>query len=318
VLPQHTRDLMLGLLIGLVLGIGAVTLLEQLDIRVHSQDEFAEGTGMPMLGRLPRVGKEVAKDASLLVLDEPDGPTAEAFRMLRGNLDFINVDGEIQSIMVSSPSQGEGKSTTVCNLAVTLARTGKHVIVVDCDLRRPRVHHYFGMKNRHGVSTVVTGHASVGDALQVVRPPAETASEPARPSEGRGGSLRVLTSGPLPPNPGEIVTSRSIATLIQDLTTQSDLVLVDAPPFLAVGDAAALSRAVGGIMVVMRLGTITKTMLKETADFLEPLPCRKLGIVATNLPTEGAGYRYEYRRAKAEEEPATPSSLTAPDVPVAP
>ena len=133
ILPQHTRDLMIGILIGFVLGVGAVVLLEQLDVRIHTVDDMSLLLGLPVIGRLPH-RRDKAKD-SLATLSEPSGPVAEAFRMLRGNLEFVDVDDEVKAIVFSSATQGEGKTTTLCNLALTLARAGKRVLIADCDLR---------------------------------------------------------------------------------------------------------------------------------------------------------------------------------------
>jgi non-specific protein-tyrosine kinase len=249
-------------------------------------------------------------------MTEPSSSGAEAFRMLRGNLEFMDIDDKVRSILVTSCTQGEGKTTTLCNLAVTLARSGKRVIVLDCDLRRPRVHHYFGLKNANGVSTVVAGKCSITDAVQDVRVPVLEEADGSQPSSAVP-PVKVLTAGPIPPNPGEIVTSRRLAGMIPELTVHADLVLIDAPPFLAVGDASSLARTAGGLVLVMKLGEITRPMLKEAADFLAPLPCHKLGIVLTNLERDGAARRYKYysKTSAADTEAEAGAPVAEPEAP---
>jgi polysaccharide biosynthesis transport protein len=310
--PSHPRDLLLGLLAGVLVGLLLVAVREQLDVRVRASSDLGSALGMPVLGRLPRVSRDVGASHKLVAVSDPAGAVAEACRILRGNLEFVDIDGNLTSVLVTSCTQGEGKTTAVCNLAATLARAGKKVVVVDCDLRRPKTHTYFGLRNSNGVSTVVSGKITLSEALQDVHLP--TVEEPDGSSVAVIPPIRVLTSGPLPPNPGEIVTSQRLASVISELSDHADLVLIDAPPFLAVGDAAALARTANGLLVVMRLGTVTKAMLKETAEFLDPLPCRKLGIVVTNIPAEGSAHRYRYySKDSGEYEPETsPAEASAP------
>lgn len=315
VLPRHTRDIMLGLLIGLVLGIGAVVLLEQLDVRLHSVDEIGEALALPVLARIPRMPATVNGEAGPVTLTDPVGPNAEAYRIFRGNLEFADIDGAARTVMVTSAVQSEGKSTTASNLAVAAALSGKRVILVDADLRRSRLHRLFGLRNTTGLSTVLTGRATVEETLQSVQLPVAGAEGGA----AAAGSLRVLTTGPLPPNPGEIAASQRLAEFIRTLAAEADLVVVDAPPFLVVGDAGALSRAVDGLVVVARLGTVTKAIAQDSREFLATLPCRVLGVAVVGIPTESAAYRYEYYSKDAEatgdEAAGGPASATEPEQP---
>ena len=299
--PKTKRNVVLGFLGGVLIGLIAAAMIEQLDVRVREQREVSEQLRLPIIGRLPQLAKSVMRGHELVVLADPAGGSAEAFRMLRGNLDFLGIDASIKSILVTSCEQSEGKTSTVCNLAVTLARAGKKVVVVEADLRRPKVNAYFDLHGDAGLSSVVSGQTSAAAAMQSIAvdlPGAEPGGNGDSPqAEAVGvGRLYVLTSGPLPPNPGEIVTSTRIKTLIDEFAAQADYVLVDSPPFLAVGDAAALASKVDGVIVIMKMGEITKTMLRDTAEFLEPLPCRKLGVVLTHLVTEGGPYSYHYYR----------------------
>ena len=307
--PRHVRDALLGAILGLGVGLVSVFLAVVLDVRVHTYEAVGETLGLPVLGRMPRHSKDLVRTGGLVVLREPDGPGAEAFRVLRGNLDFVGIDGDMRSIVVTSCTQGEGKTSTVCNLAVTLAMTGKRVVVVDADMRRPRVHAYFGLSNRTGLSTVVAGKARLGEALQAVavgdhevttNTPDLSVPEEA---EARGKRIYVITAGPVPPNPGEIVASSHLQTLLAELVKGSDMVLVDAPPFMAVGDAAPLAARTDGIILVFKMGKVNRGMLKEAQGFLAPLPCRKLGVVVTNLAVEAGRYKYyrQHEEAAAAE-----------------
>jgi len=313
VYPRHVRDLLLGLGGGLLIGIAAAFVAEQLDTRVRDQDEMADALEIPVIGRIPRVPKLVERAGGLTVMIEPDGLTAEAFRILRGNLDFVNVDRNVRSILVTSCVGGEGKSSTACNLAVTLARGGRNVVVVECDLRRPKLQRYLDLPHGEGLTDVLTRRATIGQALRAfpieTDPTDSTETGFARGAEGAGipsGSLHVLTAGALPPNPGEIVLSHRLREVMEDLCREADIVLVDSPPFLAIGDAASLAAAVDGVMVVVKVGHVTRAMLRDAQEFLATLPCRKLGIVVTNASAEDRGiYRQRYyAQSRGTEAPA--------------
>jgi hypothetical protein len=225
--PHTKRTAAIGLAAGLLLGIALAFLLEQLNTRLRSHREVSEILNLPVVGRVPRIEKSAMAADPLAVVHDSAGSAAEALRLLRSNLDFLNVDGALSSVLVTSCIRGEGKSVTVCNLGATLALGGKDVVVVDGDLRRPRVHTYFGLPNDAGLSTVVSRKTTLADALQTYELPlsdwqaggngAQVGGNGRKPSGNgsqptnvdRRGSLRVLTSGPLPPNPGELIASET-------------------------------------------------------------------------------------------------------------
>src|SRR5665648_337699 len=298
--PKPLRSAILGFGVGLFAAIGLAFLLEQFDTRLRHADEVARILRRPILGRIPRISKKLLGESAVVALTQPDGHPAEAFRLLRTNLEFMRVDEDVKSLLVTSSVQGEGKSVCVANLAVTLAMGGKKVFIVDADLRRPRQHQYFGLGNAVGVSTVVTGQTSLDDALHKVRLEPVTGANEVDFKTWAGGSeslsrIYVLTSGPLPPNPGEIVSSRRFAAVIETLAEEADVVLVDSPAMLAVGDTAALASLVDGLVFLVDMHTAKRPILEQAADQLVRLPCRSLGIV---LRVEGAkrgGYYSSYR-----------------------
>ena len=299
--PTPIRDALLGFVVGLIVGVGIALLLEQLDTRLRHVDDAGRILRQPVLGRIPRISKALLGESAVVALTHPDGHPAEAFRLLRTNLEFMRVDGVVQSLLVTSSVQGEGKSVCVANLAVSLALGGKKVTVVDADLRRPRQQQYFGLDNRRGVSTVVTGQTSLEDTLQRVElEPTTGANDVAYGGWSRGSlrlpSVNVLTSGPLPPNPGEIVSSNGFAILIETLAEDVDIVIVDSPAMLAVGDTPALAAQVDGLVFLVDMHVATRPMLKQAAEQLGRLPCRILGLVLRVEGADRSGYYYTSSR----------------------
>ena len=265
--PNPWRSAILGFGVGLFAGIGLAFLLEQFDTRLRTTDEIAYALRVPILGRIPRIPKREITENTLVTLTHPDGHAAEAFRMVRTNLDFMNVDADVESLVITSCVQGEGKSVAVANLAVTMALAGKKVVVVDGDLRRPRQHKYFGLRNEVGLSTVVTGQTNLAQSLQAVE---VAGAEPGRgrrrlhrlvARRRRAARLYVLTSGPLPPNPGEIVAAKRFAATIERLQREADLVIVDSPAMLPVGDASAIASSVDGLVFLVDMHLVKRPQL---------------------------------------------------------
>ena len=295
VAPKPLRSAILGFAVGLFAAIGLAFLLEQFDTRLRHADEVARILRRPILGRIPRISKKMLGESAVVALTHPDGHQAEAFRLLRTNLEFMRVDDDVKSLVITSSAQGEGKSVTVANLAVTLAMGGKKVFIVDADLRRPRQHQYFGLENSVGVTTVVTGQTSLDDALYKVHLEPAIGANEVDFKTWAGGSeslsrIYVLTSGPLPPNPGEIVASRRFAGIIETLAEEADIVLVDSPAMLAVGDTVALASLVDGLVFLVDMHKATRPMLEQAADQLVRLPCRSLGVVLRTDGAQSAGY----------------------------
>lgn len=331
--PRKTRGLAEAIILGLVLGIGLAFLVEQLDTRVRDEEQITDALGLTVLGHIPPLTRSTGEGGALRMLVDPTGPSAEAVRVLRGNLDFMGVDGDIRSLVVSSSLQGEGKSVVVCNLAVSMALAGQRVVLVDADLRRPRVHTYIGVPNGVGLSSVIARHATLDDAVlshplridgrqssmgvSATRSAGTKAAvavgnrkrSDALNDAGEGISwiddvagtaeLKVLPSGPLPPNPGEMVASRRFGEIIDELAADADLVLIDAPAMLAVGDLAAIAAKVDALVYVVNPTQLKRPILHQAHSQLAKLSCRKLGLVVISNKREHSYYGY-YRHPTHE------------------
>jgi succinoglycan biosynthesis transport protein ExoP len=306
VAPRPLRNGLLAFGIGAVLGIALAFLWQALDTRVRSAEEIGMRLRLPLLARLPEPPRALRRKRELVMLSKPGGVQAEAFRMLRTNLDFVNLERDAQTIMVTSADEAEGKSTTVANLAVALARAGRHVALVDLDLRRPTIGAFFGIENRPGVTDIALGHIDPVQALCEINVAAVDGEAARRPV--RTGTLEVLPSGPLPPNVGEFVATRALGGILRLLRERADIVLVDAPPLLHVGDALALSAKVDSLLVVTRMGVVRRPMLAELERVLAASPAEKLGFVVTDAGSEdgyAGGYAYGYGYEPApDREPA--------------
>jgi Mrp family chromosome partitioning ATPase len=293
--PKPLRNAILGLAVGLFIAIGLAFLLEQFDTRLRGPDEVARILGRPIIGRIPPI-RQSADKHPVVTLSDPGGHVAEAFRVLRGNLDFLALDSDMHSLAVTSSQQGEGKSVTTCNLAVAAALAGRRVILLEGDLRRPRIAEYLGLQNERGLATVVTGTHKPMEALQRVDIKGLDEAHAAVPGDGvdRPPGLYVLTQGPKVPNPGEIVASHTFAHLVEAYQRHADLVIVDTPAFLAVSDAAAIAGAVDGLVFVVDPSRVKRPVLRAAAEQLQNLPTRLLGVVVLQHHGRSTSYSYGY------------------------
>ncbi len=209
----------------------------------------------------------------LITLIDARSAQAEAYRSLRTNLEFSSLDHPLRTLLVTSAAPDEGKSTTLANLGVISAQAGKRVILVDCDLRRPALHEAFGLGNNVGVTTAVLS------------------SEAPLPLQATGvPNLQVMTSGPLPPNPSEVLGSARMNTLLQQLTADADLVLLDAPPVIAVTDAVLLATKVDGVLLVIRAGQTKREHAERARDLLAKVNARLVGAVLNNAALDASAY----------------------------
>ena len=209
----------------------------------------------------------------------PKSPVAEAYRILRTNLNFVAVDKPFKSVMVTSAGPAEGKSTTMANLGVAMAQAGVKTLVVDCDMRRPRQHKIFELPNTKGFTNLL---ADRGIALE------EVIRDTAVPG------LKVITSGPIPPNPSELLASKQVKSVIEELESRFQLVLFDSPPVVAVADAAILASQVDGVLVVIRAHQTKQNLAESAKNLLDKASANIIGIVLNGIPMSGEDYYYYY------------------------
>lgn len=275
--PNARLNLIVALLAGLLVGLVAALLRSALDVRIRGEADLRRVTDAPLLG-----GISFDQDATkkpLITQAAPQSPRTESFRQLRTNLQFANVAGQARSVLVTSSLPGEGKSTSATNLAIALAQAGQSVCLVDADLRRPMVNEYLGLERNAGLTTALVGAASVNDLLQ---PWGED-------------DLYVLTSGQIPPNPSELLGSEAMKVLLSQLEQTFDAVVIDAPPLLPVTDAAVLSQAVGGVVLVIGTQKVKQQDLEKSLRALELVNASLLGVVLNRLPAKGPdAYSYSY------------------------
>ncbi|BAJ73893.1 ATPase [Microbacterium testaceum StLB037] len=291
--PHTPLNIAIGIVVGLALGLGIAVLRSVLDTRIHSLHDIEAATEAPVLGGIAL--DPDAKKRPLIVHADPRNPRAESFRSLRTNLQFIDVDGESRSFVVSSAGPGEGKSTTTANLAIALAETGARVVLVDGDLRLPRVADYMGIEGGVGLTDVLIGRAELVDVLQ----------------QWGTGKLFVLPSGRTPPNPSELLGSQAMQRTLEALAGAFDYVLVDAPPLLLVTDAAVVSRFTSGVLMVAASGTTKKPQLTAAVEKLDAIGSRLFGVIVTMLPSKGPdsyGYGAYSYSAPDEKTPAEPKT----------
>jgi capsular exopolysaccharide synthesis family protein len=281
VAPTPKRNALLAGLLGLMLGVGVAFLWNSLDQRIRNEDEIERALGLPVLARLPDATRKLRQDRTLAMLSESPSLATEAIRQLRTNVELANIDTNAKSIMVTSAAPFEGKSTTLSNLAVAIARSGRTVALVDLDLRQPTIAQYFRLQGQAGVTDVALGRTSLDRALVHVRLPGDTAIPISGRAPSEPGILRVLPAGTPAPNPGDFVGTQALSTLLEQLEADHDVVLVDAPPLLVVGDAMTLSRNVDALLVVVRKGVADRREVRELARALEACPSHKLGFVLT-------------------------------------
>lgn len=299
--PQPVRNALLALPIGLVFGIGLVFFFEYLDDSVKSKDDLQRATGaaLPVLGLIPAVPWR-ERSTQVITLESPNSPPSEAYRALRTSVQFLGVDEPLHCLQVTSASAAEGKTTTVTNLAVVLARAeDRQVVVVDCDLRRPRLHEFLDLPAEIGFTSVLLGEVPLSAALQ--------------PFPGEAG-LSVLVSGPIPSDPSELLASRRTAEVLSSLRANGALVLIDTPPVLPVTDALVVSKWADATLLVTASGSTTRRQVQRALELLAQVEAPVVGSVLNKAPAGGTGYGYGYGdRAYYGQEVSLPASRPQAD-----
>lgn len=287
--PQPLRTFALAGVLGLLLGVGLAVARDLLDTSISSGEDVAEVTPTPVLGHIFH-DSAAQRDPSDVLTGA--NPWSEAFRVLRTNMQYVEVDHDQKLVVVTSSVPEEGKTTTAVNLAVTLAMANQRVALVECDLRRPLIARRLDLDPAVGTTSVLVGKLSLEDAFQTY---ADT-------------SLQVLACGPVPPNPSELLQSHAMEKLLGDLRDRFDVVIVDAPPLLPVTDAALLATQCDGAVVVVRHGQTSKDQLGHALERLEAVDAKALGVVVTMTPHAkrfggyNARYGYGYGYGNAHDE----------------
>lgn len=264
--------------IGLILAVSGALLIEYLDDTIKTPDDVTQTINLPTLGAVTRIEGASIED-KLVAADHPRSPVSEAYRSLRTNLQFSAVDKPLKTLLVTSANPIEGKSLTVANLGVVMAQAGHSVVLIDADLRRPTLHRIFGLTKEEGLTNaLLQGNPSPDGYLQATKVE----------------NLRVLTSGPLPPNPSELLSSERMRKLIEHLKGQADVLLFDSPPSLAVTDAAVLSSQVDGVLLVVDAGACRRDLAARAVEGLSKVGGNVLGAVLNKLSPRGSGYYYYY------------------------
>jgi capsular exopolysaccharide synthesis family protein len=289
--PKPIQDGIKSFGMGMVLGLLLAFMFEYLDDSIQTRDDMerAVGSQVPVVGVIP-VATEW-RDSSrteIISVAAPKSPTAEAYRALRTSVHFAGIEEPLTTLAITSPSVGEGKTTTLANLAVVMANSGRKVIVLDCDLRRPRVHRFFGVNNDVGFTSVLIGEAPLSMALKEV---------PGIPR------LSLLASGPIPPNPSELLTSSRFGEVLRLLKTGDAIVLIDTPPLLPVTDAAVIAPSVDKLLLVASAGKSTRKQIRNALEILRQVDAPLAGVVLNRAETSKREGYYHYYYGRDNDSP---------------
>jgi len=277
VIPKRALNLAVGVILGAMLGVGLAVMRDLLDNTVKDQKTLEDISGTSVVGFVPYDKKRQANPA--IPFDSENSGAAEAFRKLRTNLQFLAVDNPPRLIVITSPSPNEGKSTTAINIALALAEAEHDVVLVDGDLRRPRLAKYLDVVGSVGFSSALSGSASLSEVLQQTKYP----------------RLTVLASGPIPPNPSQLLGSQTAKNTLSELRNRFDYVIIDSSPLLAVTDGAILAADADGTLVIVRSGKTKRDQLAHAMGSLRDVGATVLGAVLTMMPPRGSGaYGYDY------------------------
>ena len=283
--PRTLVNVLLAAVVGALLALGVVFLIEYLDDRIQTPDDLRKIADLPVLGAIAKMpGDKAAENAragNLIGLNEPRHPITEAYRRLRTNLQYANLDKEMRTLMVTSAEAGEGKSITSANLAVVMAQSGARVILVDADLRKPKQHTVFGINRRPGLAEALKG----GDVEALLYPVT---------SKGTNLSLWVLPTGDTIPNPAEVLGSHRMQQLGERLLELADIVIYDTPPVLAVTDSQVMGRMVDGALLVVDTQKTSSAAVHRALESLQQVNAPLLGVVLNRITNSARNYYYYY------------------------
>jgi capsular exopolysaccharide synthesis family protein len=283
--PKPTEDALLGLLAGLILGLAGAFIRESVDDAVTSKETAEEFGGATVLAAVPMVSSWKKRDKPLVVsLARPMSPAAEAYRSLRTSLQFARQERDLHTILVTSRAAAEGKTSTLSNLGAMFAQAGQRVVLVSCDLRKPRLGQFFGIDEKPGLTTAILGEQPVEELVQAV------------PGDD---NLWLLGSGELPPNPAELLNGRRIQEVFAALRELFDLVLIDSPPVLPVTDAVLLAKDADATLLIVAAGQTSRNDLQRAAEKLSQVNAKVVGLVLNETTRQAGGYGYGYGYGEA-------------------
>lgn len=315
--PQRSRNIIIAFLLSLGLGVGLAFLMDYLDDSIKSSDDIGKHLGLPTLALIPHesiLGRRKgvtdlldrggnASSTALVAIENNRSPLAEAYRHLRTSLLFSSAGKPPQTVLVTSSQPSEGKTTTAINTAITLAQAGAEVVIIDCDLRRPRLHNHFGMDNSTGLTNYLSGERNLDKLLKTY--PQMT-------------KVKVITSGPIPPNPAELLSSNEMKNLLTSLKGRFNHIIVDSPPAISFTDAAVLSTLVDGVIMVAMAGKSSIQLIRRFKQRLNSVGTRIYGVVLNGIRPDsfeygyyGYGYEYSYY---SDNDDSTPKMKDAPKV----
>ena len=288
--PQRTRNILVAFLLSLAAGIGLAFLLDYLDDSVRTSDDISRHLGLPTLALIPHylnpdkrnkmlapVNGNGGHGAALIAIEERNSPMAEAYRHLRTSLLFSSAGKPPQTILVTSSQPSEGKTTTAINIAITLAQSDADVVIIDCDLRRPRLHTHFGLENTQGLTNYLSGDKDTANLIRTYD---------ALPR------LKMVTSGPIPPNPAELLSSNEMRNLLQFLSGRFKHVIIDSPPAISFTDAAILSTLVDGVVLVAMANKSSIHLMRQFKQRIHNIGARIYGVVLNGIKAGSMEYDY--------------------------
>ncbi len=279
--PRITSFLAAAFLLGTMLGIGAVFIVDRMDQRIRSVKELRSVLGLPVLAQISLIRPEHVDEldeVGLLCDLQPRSPLAEGYRSIRTNIDFLRRNRRIQVILITSAHSGDGKSVSASNFAISLAQTGRKVLLIDCDLRKPTQHRIHNLPNSHGMTDVLTDRLTCQDVVK----------------KSSVATLDLITAGHQEPNPAELLSSARLGESIEHLRDSYDFVIVDSPPILAVTDPAIISTVTDGVLLIVRANKLRHHEAEEVAERIDSLGTNVLGMIVNATVQEETGYGYGY------------------------
>ena len=275
--PKVMQNTLLAAVVGGMLAVGLIFLIDALDNTIKGPDDVKRHLGLPVLGMIAHTdGKE---KQGLVTISQPRSPVSEAYRALRTNIQFASVDFPIQTLLITSISPSDGKTTVSTNLSVALAQGGRNVILIDGDLRKPQIHRRMGLPNRKGLTSLfVQPDVRLDGSVQ----------------KSEVNNLYIMTTGSLPPNPSELLASDKMDHILDQLKNHADIVVIDTPPVMAVTDAVVLAKRADGLLLVIKPGVTKLAAAQQTIAQLRRLNVNILGVVLNDIPTNRSRYAYYY------------------------